>query len=172
MGTKRLFVWATCALLLATVCGYLLYSRYRDAAMESDGCANYHVKVVVSTNNKLKEVFFGRDCGAIGGFTRNVSILPVTSILPNAPANALVLDMRTTTADDLAVAWDGDHDLKIRAVTFNGFCGVANSIGDVNITYSLRQTGSIRCTSMWSWTALVDVIDYASGRLSYPARIY
>src|SRR5450432_3280065 len=48
--------------------------------------------------SKVECVRFGRDCGAIGGYTRNVSIFPVTGILPNAPANALSLELHDTTA--------------------------------------------------------------------------
>lgn len=108
-------------------------------------CANYHESAFASPDGKLKAVVFGRDCGAAGGASRNVSIIPANGVLPDAPSNALSLDTHDSTADDLRVTWVGDKKLKIRSADYHGYCFAARSVGDVSISYSFGPTGRVYC---------------------------
>ena len=139
-------LWATGVLVIAVACAIFIYSRYLGAEM--DGCANYHEKTIVSPGGKSKAIVFDRDCGAVGGYTRNVSILPVSGDLPNAPANALSMSLRNTSADDLAVKWRGDYLLTIRSVTYSGACSASDIVNSVRVSYKLGALGSFKCGQM------------------------
>ena len=57
-----------------------------------DLCGNEVARTVLSPSGKMKAVVFNRNCGATTGFNTQVSILPVSSALPDDGGNTLILD--------------------------------------------------------------------------------
>jgi hypothetical protein len=81
---------------------YLLYGSYK---FSSGACENEIVSEISSPDGTLKAVIFQRSCGATTGFTTQVSVLRISTSLPDDSGNIFVAD--TNHGGARSAAWGG-----------------------------------------------------------------
>ena len=87
---------------VALLGGYLFYGFYKF----SEGmCGNQIVSEIPSPDRMFKAVIFQRDCGATTGFSTQVSVLRISTSLPDDSGNIFVAD--TNHGRARSAAWGG-----------------------------------------------------------------
>lgn len=110
----------------------------------SDPCANSVLSQATSPDGRLKAVVFQRNCGATTGFSTHVSLVPLTSVLPNEAGNIFVTDTNHGAAPSgpgggpkVFVKWVSSTQLQVachsRARTFN----MQKQFDSISISYKL-----------------------------------
>ncbi|MBT0587808.1 DUF5412 family protein [Alteromonas oceanisediminis] len=78
----------------------------------SDMCGNDIYSETVSPNGDLKVVVFQRDCGAMTGFSTQVSIIDADDTLENEAGNIYIIDGHPEISE-LIINWASDNEVMI-----------------------------------------------------------
>jgi hypothetical protein len=120
--------WFALSLVLTGVVAWLALSLiFTDFEL----CANEVSRSIISPSGKIKAVVFSRNCGATTGFNTQVSIIPVSRVLPDQDGNSLILD----GAIELKVEWKSDSELHIRGVGSSRVFKQGGSMEGISISY-------------------------------------
>jgi len=103
MNTHRLLLLIGLGLLVILIGGVFAY------LFSSDPCSNSILSAKPSPNGELKAVIFTRDCGATTAYSRQVSIVPASTDLPNVGGKVFV----AKGEPELEVTWINDASLTI-----------------------------------------------------------
>jgi hypothetical protein len=120
--------WFALSLVLTGVVAWLALSLiFTDFEL----CANEVSRSIISPSGEIKAVVFSRNCGATTGFNTQVSIIPVSRVLPDQDGNSLILD----GAIELKVEWKSDSELHIRGIGSSRVFKQGGSMEGVSISY-------------------------------------
>jgi hypothetical protein len=117
--------------LTLVLTGFVALLAFSLVLTASELCANEVSRSVISPSGKLKVVVFGRNCGATTGVNTQVSIIPVSQLLPEQGGNSLILD----GAIELKVEWKSDSVLHIRGIGSSRVFKQGGSVQGVSISY-------------------------------------
>ena len=123
--------------LLICLVGYIALDNSTSSL-----CGNEVSQEVPSPDNEYKVVVFQRSCGATTGFSTQVSILRVSSQLPNKSGNTFIMDGHPDWTL-IEVKWNGNRSVAIEYPDSfeifhhkNRFCDFLTVI---EIKYQVRQ---------------------------------
>lgn len=109
-----------------------------------DPCENQVLQEELSPTKARKAVVFQRQCGALGGMSTQVSVLP-TAAKPFAGGNVFGVDANTDPSLEtssggpaVAVTWVGEQELQIAHDARVRVFQSETSLGDVTITYDAQ----------------------------------
>ena len=89
-------------IVVVLLAGYLFYGFYK---FSEDMCGNQIVSEIPSPDRMFKAVIFQRDCGATTGFSTQVSVLRISTSLPDDSGNIFAAD--TNHGRARSAAWGG-----------------------------------------------------------------
>jgi hypothetical protein len=130
-ATENYVAQALLALGLAALLGCTYKCRLPPGT-----CENEQLGEAPSPDKAWKSVVFYRHCGCEGSEIE-ISVLPATAPLPNAPGNALRAD--STNSVRLQQAWKGPHELSISHDQKMNLAFAAPQVGPVRIVHSVGE---------------------------------
>ncbi len=97
-------------------------------------CGNTVFKVVNSPNEKFKVVIFERSCGAITGFSTQISVINAESELENDSGNVFIANGHPRE-NKPRVRWITDQELQITFKNVNQIAKMEESISGFKISF-------------------------------------
>jgi hypothetical protein len=128
-------------IIVVLLVGYLFYGFYK---FSSGMCENQIVSEIPSPDKLLKVVIFERSCGATTDFSTQISLLALSSSLPDDVGNIFAADANHGRAQraawgapEVQVTWTSNRNLRIQYHQAARIFRAEKQLKDVSIDYDI-----------------------------------